>query len=176
MACALTSNFTYQGCKGAPGGLTSVYFTEIANLNTATIAAGVITAMTLKTGKLFREYDLTNELSFFSDDFAYSKENGSLVYTPTLSITLLSMLTTLRQEIKLLAQNTLVIITKDNSDTPVYRVLGYYRGMDAITGTAGSGTAMADGQKQVVTFEGKENGPALELTSSLIASLIVAAP
>ena len=60
MSCALTSGFTLP-CRDGVGGVKTIYITELANFASATIASGVVTALTLDTGKKFWTYELTEE-------------------------------------------------------------------------------------------------------------------
>ena len=57
MPCALTSDYSYVGCKGGAGGIRRVLITEYANVNktTTVIASGVITTLGMVTTKEFRE-------------------------------------------------------------------------------------------------------------------------
>jgi len=179
MACALTQGYDYAaGCRSFQGGISQALFAPLSDLATITVsAAGLVTAMTMKIGKQFRVYNLKPELSFFTDNPTGSSENGTLTYAQSVSVTLLTMEQTYRQEIKLLGQNYLLIIVRDNNG--VYRLAGYnglingvpQGGMELATGEAGGGTLRADGHKQTIVFNGSSDSPMQDVTGSLIATL-----
>ncbi len=62
MTCALTKGYDFNGCKGGAGGIKRVLITEAANITAYTLTANIITAITLPTGKQFREYKLDAEM------------------------------------------------------------------------------------------------------------------
>lgn len=175
MACALTTGYTFAGCDAGAGGIKQIGFCEMANASGSgssipTVTAGVITAWTLATGKVFRKYVPRKNTAYFTDSIVKDPKTGAFSYAPTVQISLYSLATTLRQEVQLLAQNALMIMVLDNQG--IYRLLGYNNAMDMTTGDVNSGTALADPQSQVLTFVGNETIPAYEVTSSLIATLM----
>lgn len=184
MACVLTSNYTYLGCKGGAGGIKNIYITEIGNATggTFTVAAGVVTAFTLASTKLFRTYALDKEMGFFTDPGTYTPNSGTVSYEPQVDFTIKKLTSTMIQEIHLVAQNVCLVIVQDVNDD--YWLFGggnstttmNGRGMDLMTWGAESGTALTDFNGQKMSFKGKEIGPILKVTTALIADLIVAAP
>lgn len=180
MACALTTSYTYVGCRGGAGGIREVLITEAANVTAYTVAANIVTAITLTTGKLFRRYVLDKEMGMFTDNGAYSPASGTIIYEPQIDFTIKHLTTTMQAEIKLLAQNSLIMIVRDGSGatgtSDVYRIFGLERYMDLLTFGTESGTAAADFQGNKLSFKGKEVNFAYEISTSLIAGLLVAAP
>lgn len=173
MPCDLTTSFTYSGCGTKPGGISKLYFGERQNLLVApTVAAGVITAMQMKTGKMFREYDIQLEISGVTDDSATPKETGLETFTPMIDFTIMSLLTSLRQEIRLMSQNRLVIMALHNDN--VVRVYGITKGMLKTKNGSNFGIKDEDGQKQILHFEGTEPEPAYELTGGATGSIMTA--
>lgn len=180
MACALTQGYTYVGCKGGAGGIKEVLITEFANVTSYTVTSNVITAMTLATGKLFRRYVLDKEMGSFSDNATYSPASGTWTYEPTIDFTIKKLTTSVIAEIKLIAQNNLIMIVRDGSGatsaSDVYRVFGVDRCMDLMSAGTESGTGMTDFAGNKLQFKGKETNFAYEISTSLIANLLVAAP
>ena len=75
------------------------------------------------------------------------------------------------QEIHLVAQNVLTMMVEDiNGD---YWLFGKDQGMDLMTWTLESGTAITDFNGQKLSFKGKEIAPIYKVTGTLIANLIV---
>ena len=173
MACPLTQGYSFLGCKGGAGGIKRVLLSEFANKNTQTIVAGVITAITLDTGTQFREYLLDKEMGFFSDNGAWTKASGVKSYAPMVDFTIKGLTTAVRQEMDLVAQNTLLIIVE--SKAGVYYMFGYDSGMDLMTWGVESGTGLIDFNGMKMHFEGQEITPIYEVSSGLIASLLVPA-
>lgn len=169
--CALTSGYSWVGCDGGPGGIQQIGFCELANKGAgATISAGVITAWTLVATKVFRKYVLRPETAFWSDKGTKDLKTGAYSFAPTVNLTMNSLATTLRQEILLLMQNNLMCIILDNQG--VYRVGGYYYGMQLTEADGQGGTAMQDGQKSILNLIGVDTVPMLEVNAGLIAALM----
>ena len=75
----------------------------------------------------------------------------------------------MRNEILLLAKNTLVAVVEDQNGT--YWYLGRFNGLDITTGTASSGLAQADRNGYQLTFTGGEKELAPTVSSAVIATL-----
>jgi hypothetical protein len=168
MSCALTQGYTLD-CADSIGGIKTIYVTELGNKSAITSASGIITAFTLTSGKKFWAYELVKETGNFTEDQTKSVANGTVFQDQKLSFTVRKMQPSLQQELKLLAQNQLMVIVLDRNNT--YWLLGENNGMDLITRSGASGTAMGDFNGYTLNFEGKEENPAKKVTSSLIASL-----
>jgi len=177
MSCALTSDYTYLGCKGGAGGIKAVYMTEIANNATFAVTAGVVTTWTLTTGKEFKKYLLDKEMGFFTNAGTYTPNSGTVSYEPQIDFTVKKLTSTMIQEMHLIAQNTLMMIVQDvNDDYWAFGCGGSAtemngRGMDLMTWSNESGTAITDFNGSKMSFKGKEIGPIYRVTSSLITTL-----
>ena len=174
MACPLTQGYTFLGCKGGAGGIKRVLITEFANKNTSTIVAGVITALALDPTTLFREYLLDKEMGFFSDNGAWTKASGTISFAPMVDFTIKGLTTAVRQEMLLVAKNTLLIIVE--SKAGVYYMFGYDSGMDLLTWGTESGTGMIDFNGMKMHFEGQETLPIYEVASGIIPAQLIPAP
>lgn len=159
-------------CRDAVGGVQEVYITEFSNVPQANITAtsGVITAMTCSSGKKFFTFQLEKENATYNNDFVTSVENGSLFYQSTLTFTMKKMSASMKNSLKVLAQNRLMIIVKDNNG--VYWVMGRERGVDATDIKLTSGKAFGDMSGSTITFTGKEPDFDNQLTSNLITALL----
>lgn len=170
MACVLTQDFT-KDCRDSRGGLQKIYITEIGNKNTLSPASGKITTFTLTTGKQFWIYaiDRQAEAADFTDKQTGNDANGSLMNEQSLNMVLHKMQQSLRDEIRLLAKNDLMIIVLDENGT--YWLLGENRGMRLNDSTATTGKSMGDLNGYTMVFTGKEPEAAREVDSALIAVL-----
>ena len=171
MACALTQGYTLD-CRDSLGGITEVYFIASSDITSSTEASGVITALTKDTGKRFYKYELTKGTSVLTENVNSNVQNGTLYYTPELTIILNKLQANTRNEILLLAKNLLVAVAKDNNGK--YWYLGKTRGIDLTAGSATSGTADADRSGYTLTFAGSEPELAPEVNSAVAAALTTA--
>ena len=171
MACALTQGYTLD-CRDSLGGITEVYFIEKGNVTSTTQASGVITAVVKGSGKVFRKYELVPGTSSLTENINASVQNGTVFYAQELSIILNKLQANTRNEILLLAQNTLVAVVKDNNDK--YWYLGKVHGINITGGSGATGTAQGDRSGYTLTFSGSEGELAPEVSSGIIAGLTVA--
>ena len=172
MACALTSGRALD-CRDSVGGIKRLLITELANKATLTTTSGAISAFTLATGKQFWSYEQVRETSNFSEAILASVENGTLAYETTLTAIFNKGETSTRNQIRLLAQNRLMIIAEDRNGK--YWLLGDTHGAELTAGSYASGTAMGDRNGYELTFVAKEAEPMKEVASGLIATLLAPA-
>lgn len=165
MSCALTTGFTLD-CRNSNGGIEAVYFTEIANKATLTSASGLVSALTLSTGKQFFKYELRKKTSVFEQNIQVNNENGTVFYEQTLSVKLDKLEITKRNEILLLAQNNLMVIIKDNNG--VYWLMGETRGALLNGGKGSTGTAYGDMSGFELTFMGEEPELAKQINTASV--------
>ena len=101
----------------------------------------------------------------------YTPGSGTISYEPQIDFTIKKLTTAVIQEIHLVAQNVLTMMVEDiNGD---YWLFGKDQGMDLMTWTLESGTAITDFNGQKLSFKGKEISPIYKVTGTLIANLIV---
>lgn len=171
MACALTQGYTLD-CRDSLGGITEVYFMAFQDVSSTTEASGVITALTKVAGKRFYKYELTKGTSVMTENVNSNVQNGTLYFTPELTIILNKLQANTRNEILLLAKNLLVAVAKDNNGK--YWYLGKTRGIDLTAGSATSGTAESDRNGYTLTFAGAEPSLTPEVNSAVAAALTTA--
>ena len=171
MSCALTQGYTLD-CRDSLGGIVEVYFTEAANVTASTEASGVITALTKAAGKRFWKYELVKDTSMFNQTLNASVQNGTVFYGQELQIVLNKMQTNTRNELLLLAQNSLVAVVKDSNG--IYWYLGKTRGIDLTANAASTGTAQGDRNGFTLTFSGAEPALAPSVSSVVAAALTTA--
>jgi len=167
MACALTQNYTLD-CKDSVGGLKEVYLVALEDIDTYTETAGVISAITMDSGKHFWKYDLIKESSNFAEAINTNVQNGTVFYATTLEIILNKLQVNTRNEILLLAKNRLVAIVKDNNGNSW--LLGKENGLDITGGGSASGTAFGDRNGYTITLTGNEKQLAYSVTATIPVS------
>jgi hypothetical protein len=168
MACALTQGYSLD-CRDSLGGIVEVYFTEAANVTATTEASGVITALTKAAGKRFWKYALVKDTSMFNQTMTASVANGTVFYGQELQIILNKPQTNTRNELLLLAQNSLVAVAKDSNG--IYWYLGKTRGIDMTANAASTGTAQGDRSGFTLTFTGSEPALAPSVLGTVASAL-----
>lgn len=168
MACALTQGFNLD-CRDAIGGIKEIYIAELGNVSAITEASGVVTAITKASAKRFWKYSLIRETSNFVETITGSEQNGTLFYAQAAEIIINKQQASVRNEIKLLAKNNLIIVGVDNNG--VGRMYGRVYGLMLNAGTIASGTAWGDRNGYTLNFTGNETEPAPEVSAEVIAAL-----
>jgi hypothetical protein len=168
MPCALTQGYTLD-CKESLGGIKAVWLIAHANVSGVTEASGIVSAITKSAGKVFYKYELVKNTGALTETITASVENGTVFYAQELSIVLNKLQANTRNEILLLAKNTLMAVVQDANDK--YWLVGRYQGLDITAGTAVTGTAQADRNGYTLTFSGGEKELAPEVNSGIIAGL-----
>jgi hypothetical protein len=168
MSCSLTTGYAL-GCRDSVGGIKTIYvqgWNATGTVNTN--GSGTVTGFTgFSSG--FYEYDLTKATSSMTETLNASIENGSIYYTPEVTFTINKLQVAVRNELRLLARNRLLVIVQDNNNR--YWVLGAANGLEATAGTAGSGTAFGDRSGYEMTLTGMEPDPMLLIVSTTFTPL-----
>jgi|TARA_R110000824_G_scaffold396622_1_gene598301 hypothetical protein len=174
MPCALTKGFTLD-CKDSLGGVKSVRLTTLAEylVLDPTVVGGEIDAWG-SASTVFFKYDQLKETSSMTETINASAQNGTVYYTPEVTIVMSKLDATKRNEIKLLAQNRLVAIVETNDEVPAYFVVGVTTGLEVSAGTSASGTAYADLQGYSITLSGMEAAPMLQVDPTTSVALVAA--
>jgi len=141
MACNLTQGFTLD-CKDAVGGIKSIHLIDWASTG-FTVSGGEVTATTVASGDVYT-YELPKGVGSMTTTTNVSQENGTVFNQSDIVARLRKLSTTNRNELKLLAQNRVFCIVKDNNDN--YWLAGNEYGCDITAMTSESGTAMGDVQ------------------------------
>lgn len=162
-------------CRDGNGGIETVYITELENEASMTVASGIVTAFTLQTGKKFWTYELEKENADFTETETGDVGAGTVFYEQVLTFTIKKLTASSRNELRLLTQNRLHIIIKDNNG--LFWLLGENRGCDKIgANDAKTGKAIGDMSGYTLTFTGKEATPIVNVTAALLDTLTIAAP
>lgn len=167
-SCALTQDYSFACAVGA-GGTKECYIIELENVDSVTESSGTLTAITKAAGKIFRKYQLVLETANFDETITGNRQNGTVLYSQKGTIILNKQQVAVRNEILLLAKNNLAIVTKDQNDT--YRYYGRVNGLRLSSGSAATGTALADRNGYTLEFTGNETELAPFVQASAIATL-----
>ena len=169
MSCSLTTGYAL-GCRDSIGGIKTIYVQPInATGSVNTNGSGLVTGFTPTSvsGSWFA-YDLTKATSSMTETLNASVENGTLFYTPEVTFTINKLQTAVRNELRLLARNRLLVIVQDNNNR--YWLLGAANGLEASAGTAGTGTAFGDRSGYEMTLTGMEPDPMLNIAAATFSA------
>jgi len=165
MACNLTQGFTLD-CKDSVGGIKSIHVIDWA-ASTFEVSGGEVTGVT--TGITAYTYELPKGIGSMTTTTNVSQDNGTVFNQTDVVARLRKLSTTKRNELKLLAQNRVFCIVKDNNDN--YWLCGYEYGCDITSMTAESGAAMGDVQGYNFTLSAIETEAPYLVQSAVVTTL-----
>lgn len=168
MACALTQGYSLD-CRDSLGGLKEIYIIEHANVTAITEASGVVTALTKASGKRFWKYEIAKQVASLTETLTGSEENGTVFYAQALNTIINKMQASIRNEIKLLAKNKLLIIAVDKNDASW--MVGRNGGAFLNTGSGTTGVAMGDRNGYTLDFSASEAEPMPTVQTSVVSAL-----
>ena len=173
-ACSNLTKGRQLQCDRIAGGIKNIYFGVWddfdANATTGevfgtgiVVASGAVTDINMGCGTFLRRYTLPRGESSLTETIVGSTENGTIHYTPQVSIKLNHLSTADQNEVRLLATVKLVIFAELNqlnaSDKNVILCMGVRNGMRLNSGTNLSGAAFGDHNGYSWTFDGMEEDP-----------------
>jgi hypothetical protein len=168
MACGILSKGRGLDCNRISGGIKFVYF-GVYDQFTAPIetvglvqASGEVTDIEMASNVLYR-YTMPLGVASLTETIVGSRENGTIYYTPSLSVILNRLTKEDQNQIKLLGATKLVCFAQLNATLPsgndVIVALGVTNGMELNAGTMDSGAAWGDRGGYTLTFDGIEAEP-----------------
>lgn len=162
-------------CRDSVGGVAKIYISSLADYHSLvpTISGGDITEFTVPT-EVFYQYEQLKETSSVTETINASIQNGTVYYAPEVAVVIPKLDAATRDEIRLLAQNRVVIMYTTNDETASTFVVGHTNGLEITGGTGATGTAFGDMQGYTLTFSGMEPSMSLQLAplSGSIAAMI----
>ena len=168
MACTALTKGRGLDCNRISGGIKFVYFgvydqfTAPIETTGLPVTAGEVTDLEMGANDLYR-YTMPLGVASLTDTIVGSRENGTIYYTPTLSVILNRLTKEDQNQIKLLGATKLVCFAQLNatlpSGTDVIVALGVTNGMELNAGTMDSGAAFGDRGGYTLTFDGMEAEP-----------------
>ena len=174
MACDITAGFSL-GCRDNAGGIKTLYILSGSLPESGvTEASGEVTALT-GTG-IFYQFDLTRGTSDFTETINGSTENGTVFYESTINAVFLKMQSSLRNQMKVLAQNPdlKIIVETNNAGTEgdKFFYVGKTYGAQLNGGQGQTGTAIGDANGYTLTFTAQEPEPAIPVSGSDLSSIL----
>jgi hypothetical protein len=166
MACTALTKGRGLDCNRISGGIKFIYFAVYDQVFSVTRASGEISDIEMTVGadvgELYR-YTMPLGVSSLTDTITGSRENGTIFYTPSVSIILNKLTKEDQNQIKLLGQTRVMVFAQLNQQLAnghdVIVGLGTTNGMELNAGTADSGAAWGDRNGYTLTFDGMEPEP-----------------
>ena len=169
MACNITAGWVLD-CKDSQGGIQEVFLAN-GKISAYTASNGNVTAMSVAGVALdpsdFFSIEVPKQTSTLTESVAASTENGTVVYTQTLSLIFNKMEAAKRNQILLMSQNeNLIVVVKDNNG--LYWSVGLERGATLTAAELTSGTAFADRNGGELTLTGIESLPMFTVAGAIV--------
>ena len=162
MACTALTKGRGLDCNRISGGIKFIYFAVYDQVTSIPTANGEITDLEMGANSLYR-YTMPLGVASLTDTITGSRENGTIFYTPSVSIILNKLTKEDQNQIKLLGQTRVMIFAQLNQQLTnghdVIVGLGTTNGMELNAGTADSGAAWGDRNGYTLTFDGMEPTP-----------------
>lgn len=173
MACTALTKGRGLTCNRIAGGIKNVYFGvyDEFNKNATTgevygtgivVSSGEITDIEMGSNDLYR-YSLPRGESSLTETIVGSTENGTIYYTPSISIKLNQLTKEDQNQLRLLALSKLVVFAELNqlnsSGRHIIVGMGLRNGMRLNSGTDVSGAAWGDHNGYNWTLDGMEETP-----------------
>ena len=166
MACDITSGFTL-GCRDNVGSIKQIYILSGSVTSTVDASEGLINA--ISGSGAFYTFELFRETSDYAEAVTVAPENGTVVYEQTVNAVFFKMQTSLRNQIRVLAQNPTIRMIVETNNAGVgsqYVYVGEEYGVQLLTSAGGTGTLFGDRNGYTLTFTGREPNPAAFVSAS----------
>jgi len=162
MACNLTKGRNIT-CRDGIGGVKAIYLVQHDELTSYTAASGEVTDLDLGSGDDIYKYVLKRGTGSVTETVNASSENGTVFYTHSVNIKLHNLTKEDQNEIKLLAQQRMVVFAELNQLNSTGKntivACGLDNGAELSAGTSVSGVALGDMVGYDFTFEAQEPNP-----------------
>lgn len=179
LTCILSEGLNLTGCtKDNTGGVEQVIFANFKDVVPAGTPTGftydsttgeVTNIVTGATASDWYIFDCVKETSSLAEAIAVNVQNGTIAFTPTVSLVMNKMNTQKRNLIHMLALGLLVAVVKDNNGT--YWMVGQKKGLDVTAVDNNTGTALGDRNGSTITLTGAESLPMAALSASAVTKL-----
>ena len=164
MACDLIKGYSL-GCRDGVGGLVTLWFAQYDEA-TLTLSGGEVTDLEMGSAHI-HGYTMHRGVGSISEAITGSSENGTVFYTQTATLKFNKLRKEYQNELKLIAQQRLVIFAElnelDDSGVRTVMCLGAHNGCQLVSGTNTSGQGLGDFNGYEWVFEAQEPMPMYEV-------------
>lgn len=171
MSCTIAAGNTLD-CKNNKGGVKVIYVAPwAAGAYSPTIVANVITVWAGAAGPaVFYKFEVRSQKAVLGETIKMNKDNGTQFFEQTGSFNVEKMTAAKTAQLATLLQNRCLVIGTDNNGKLFLH--GYNNGVDFGDAVGTTGTKMEDMNGYSLSWLGTEESQALEVTSSLIATIV----
>lgn len=170
MACTQTLAGLTRDCAANVGGIKAVYIANIDDVSSVTLTSGVISAITMDTGKKFKAYYFKRGQASMTSTPAFNDANEYAGEDTVLSLTFLRQDASKRLEMAALSVGELAVIVLDNNGT--YWYLGYDNPVFRTGGEAPTGAAATDTNSYGLELTDRANQLPYTINADAVESVI----
>ena len=172
MACSITMTGIAAECKDSIGGIKAAYIAEHADVRSLNEEMGVITAITMATGKTFKPFVFRKETGNFTSTINSDDAAGTTFVQSEIVLQFTKQETAKRLEIAALMVGNCAVIIEDGNGK--YWFFGEDFPVVLTAGSAASGTAMGDFNGYNITLTDKSKALPKEVDADIITGLLPA--
>ena len=172
MACSITMTGIAAECKDSIGGIKAAYIAEHADVRSLNEEMGVITAITMATGKTFKPFVFRKETGNFTSTINSDDAAGTTFVQSEIVLQFTKQETAKRLEIAALMVGNCAVIIEDGNGKCWF--FGEDFPVVLTAGSAASGTAMGDFNGYNITLTDKSKALPKEVSANVIAGLLPA--
>ena len=169
MSCTQTLAGLAKDCYANRGGIVEALVANYDDVVSFTLTSGVITGITMDTGKMFKAYAFPKNTGSLTSTYTIDAASGVKYVTSQLLLQFNRMNTTARVELTALSLADLRVIVKDANG--LYWFLGYDEPVNASAGDGQTGTARSDANRYTITLEDTSAEMPMEVDDSIIAGI-----
>lgn len=165
-----------RDCCPNIGGIKTVYLARYADIDSVTKAedtaaenAGYVTAIALKSGAKWYEYQFRKNTGSMTSTLNVNEDTGNTYITTEISLVFGRMDTAKRIEMTALAQTPVVAVVVDSNDIAWY--VGYSDYVSASAGTGETGTNKEDRNAYTITLSAENTDWPYELSDSALTAV-----
>ena len=169
MACSTVLTGIALDCANA-GGIKKVYIAPIADVSAVTVAAGAVSAITMKDTKKFKEYSFRKNTASLTKTATKDDAAGTSFVTSEVALRFAKMDNAKRTEMQALLTGNVYVIVLDNNGE--YWFLGYDSYCSASAATGESGTSLGDANQYTINLSAETVEFPQTVDDAIIANLI----
>ena len=169
MACSTVLTGIALDCANA-GGIKKVYIAPIADVSAVTVAAGAVSAITMKDTKKFKEYSFRKNTASLTKTATKDDAAGTSFVTSEVALRFAKMDNAKRTEMQALLTGNVYVIVLDNNGE--YWFLGYDSYCSASAATGESGTSLGDANQYTINLSAETVEFPQTVDDTIIAALI----
>lgn len=169
MSCEIQNGYSLS-CRDNSGGIKNIYILSGSISSISEVSTGLIGGIT--GSGVYYTFQLTKNTGDLTETPTPSLEAGTVFYEQSLNVSFHKLQSSLRNTVKVLAQNpnlSIIVETNNGVESPYtgrYFLLGRHRGCTLSAGTGATGTTFGDSNSYSLSFQGLEPLPMDEIQTT----------